>query len=84
MAASTTSASRAAFADLWAGRVVEGGSTLEQELARNLYLGNDKRTFSWKLKQACLMRLAGGFASHRPRPPAWSERTHRRGPRSDR
>jgi penicillin-binding protein 1A len=45
---------RAAFADLSVGRIVEGGSTLEQELARNLYLGSDQRTFSWKLKQACL------------------------------
>jgi penicillin-binding protein 1A len=45
---------RAAVADLAAGRIVEGGSTLEQELARNLFLGNDKRTLSWKVKQACL------------------------------
>lgn len=45
---------RAAVADLAAGHIVEGGSTLEQELVRNLYLGSDKRTFSWKLKQACL------------------------------
>ncbi|HLY87280.1 MAG TPA: transglycosylase domain-containing protein [Gaiellaceae bacterium] len=45
---------RAAYADLSAGRIVEGGSTLEQELARNLYLGNDTRTLSWKLEQACL------------------------------
>jgi penicillin-binding protein 1A len=50
---------RAAVTDLAAGHVVEGGSTLEQELARNLYLGTDKRTFSWKLKQACLaIRIA--------------------------
>jgi penicillin-binding protein 1A len=45
---------RAAYTDLSAGRIVEGGSTLEQELARNLYLGSDKRTLSWKLEQACL------------------------------
>jgi penicillin-binding protein 1A len=45
---------RAAFADLSAGRIVQGGSTLEQELARDLYLGSDQRTLSWKLKQACL------------------------------
>jgi penicillin-binding protein 1A len=45
---------RAGIADLEAGRVVEGGSTIEQELARNLYLGNDTRTLSWKVEQACL------------------------------
>lgn len=50
---------RAAIADAKAGRIVEGGSTIEQELARNLYLGNDKRTFSWKVEQACLaIRIA--------------------------
>jgi penicillin-binding protein 1A len=45
---------RAAVADLRAGRIVQGGSTIEQELARNLYIGNDRKTFSRKLKEACL------------------------------
>jgi len=50
---------RAAVSDLAAGHIVQGGSTLEQELVRNLYLGSDERTFSWKLKQACLaIRIA--------------------------
>jgi penicillin-binding protein 1A len=45
---------RAAIADAKAGRIVEGGSTIEQELARNLYIGNSRKTFSRKLKEACL------------------------------
>jgi penicillin-binding protein 1A len=45
---------RAAIADLKAGRIVQGGSTIEQELARNLYIGNDRKTLSRKLEEACL------------------------------
>ena len=45
---------RAAWTDLRAGRIVEGGSTITQELVRNLYIGNSERTFSRKLKEACL------------------------------
>jgi penicillin-binding protein 1A len=60
---------RAAVADLAAGRIVEGGSTLEQELARNLFLGNDKRTLSWKVKQACLaIKIAQRWSSGRSSP----------------
>ncbi len=39
---------RAALADLRAGRVVQGGSTITQQLAKNLYL-SDARTLSRKL-----------------------------------
>jgi len=39
--------------NLEAGRVVRGGSTITQQLARNLYLG-DERTLSRKLKEAFL------------------------------
>jgi penicillin-binding protein 1A len=45
---------RAAIADLKAGRIVEGGSTITQELVRNLYIGSNQRTLSRKLKEACL------------------------------
>jgi penicillin-binding protein 1A len=45
---------RAAVADAKAGRIVEGGSTIEQELARNLYIGDSRKTLSRKLKEACL------------------------------
>jgi penicillin-binding protein 1A len=45
---------RAAWSDLRAGRIVEGGSTITQELVRNLYIGNSQRTLSRKLKEACL------------------------------
>ena len=45
---------RAALSDLQAGHIVEGGSTITQELARNLYIGNSQRTLSRKLREACL------------------------------
>ena len=44
---------RAAWKDVTAGRVVEGGSTITQQLVRNLYIGHEK-TFNRKLKEACL------------------------------
>lgn len=50
---------RAAVADLSHGKPVQGGSTLTQQLARNLYIGQPKSTFSRKLEEACLaIRLA--------------------------
>jgi penicillin-binding protein 1A len=45
---------RALYSDVSAGRIVEGGSTITQELVRNLYIGNAQRTFARKLKEACL------------------------------
>jgi penicillin-binding protein 1A len=45
---------RALYADVNAGRIVEGGSTITQELVRNLYIGNSQRTFGRKIKEACL------------------------------
>jgi penicillin-binding protein 1A len=45
---------RALFKDATAGRIVQGGSTITQELARNLYIGKPQRTLSRKLKEACL------------------------------
>jgi penicillin-binding protein 1A len=44
---------RAAVADLRAGQVVEGGSTITQQLVRNLYISRE-RTVGRKLKEACL------------------------------
>jgi len=45
---------RALYSDLNAGKIVEGGSTITQELVRNLYIGSSERTLSRKLKEACL------------------------------
>ena len=47
------SIARAAVADLSAGRAVQGGSTITQQLVRNLYL-NDDKTFARKRLEACL------------------------------
>jgi penicillin-binding protein 1A len=44
---------RAVVADVQAGKVVQGGSTITQELVRNLYLSRE-RTFKRKLIEACL------------------------------
>jgi penicillin-binding protein 1A len=44
---------RALFKDVAAGGVVEGGSTITQQLARNLYLGREQ-TFKRKLSEGCL------------------------------
>src|SRR4051812_39069475 len=51
---------RALYADAQAGKVVQGGSTLTQELVRNLYIGSNERTIARKVKEACLaQKLAG-------------------------
>jgi penicillin-binding protein 1A len=57
---------RAAWRDLTAGRVVEGGSTITQQLARNLYIGHNERTIQRKLTEAC---LALKLSQHRSK--AW-------------
>ncbi|HEX4520864.1 MAG TPA: transglycosylase domain-containing protein [Gaiellaceae bacterium] len=44
---------RALWTDLSAGKVVEGGSTITQQLVRNMYTGREQ-TFDRKLKEACL------------------------------
>jgi penicillin-binding protein 1A len=51
---------RAFYENATAGRIVQGGSTITQQLVRNLYIGKAERTFSRKLKEACLAeKLAG-------------------------
>ena len=50
---------RAFYHDVRAGRIVEGGSTITQELVRNLYIGGAQRTLSRKVREACLaLKLA--------------------------
>jgi penicillin-binding protein 1A len=44
---------RAVVRDVQAGKVVEGGSTITQQLVRNLYISQE-RTVERKLKEACL------------------------------
>jgi penicillin-binding protein 1A len=44
---------RAAIKNLEEGKIVEGGSTITQQLVRNLYIGNE-RSFERKIKEACL------------------------------
>jgi penicillin-binding protein 1A len=44
---------RAAWTDVTEGRAAQGGSTIAQQLVRNLYTGSEK-TFSRKLREACL------------------------------
>src|SRR6185312_14305453 len=46
---------RAFYQDLSKGHIVQGGSTLTQELVRNLYIGTTKqRTLPRKVREACL------------------------------
>jgi penicillin-binding protein 1A len=45
---------RAAIADLKAGRVVQGGSSITQQLIRDRYLDRQTMTLSRKLTEACL------------------------------
>jgi penicillin-binding protein 1A len=45
---------RALYQDLSKGHIVQGGSTITQELVRNLYIGNPQRTLSRKVREACL------------------------------
>ena len=44
---------RAVWSNVRAGKVVEGGSTITQQLVRNLYISREQ-TFQRKLKEACL------------------------------
>ena len=56
---------RAVVADVRAGKIVEGGSTITQELVRNLYLTRE-RTLKRKLIEACLaIKLANHWSKDR-------------------
>jgi penicillin-binding protein 1A len=57
---------RAAIADLRAGRAVQGGSTLTQQLVRARYLPSGGMTVFRKLTEACLaMKLADRWSKRR-------------------
>src|SRR6266566_1444583 len=45
---------RALYADIHAGRVVQGGSTITQQLVRNLYIKKKSQTLGRKATEACL------------------------------
>ena len=45
---------RALYQDPCTGQIVQGGSTITQELVQNLYIGNAQRTVARKIKEACL------------------------------
>ena len=45
---------RALYADIQAGKVVQGGSTITQQLVRNLYIKKKSQTLSRKTTEACL------------------------------
>jgi len=56
---------RAVWKNVSAGQVVEGGSTITQQLVRNLYIGRE-RTVERKLKEACLaIKLDNAWAKNR-------------------
>jgi penicillin-binding protein 1A len=56
---------RALVADVSAGRIVQGGSTITQELVRNLYLTREK-TLQRKVVEACLaIKLNRAWPKHR-------------------
>src|SRR5262249_10880940 len=56
---------RALWADVHAGKVVEGGSTITQQLVRNMYTGSEQ-TFDRKVKEACLaIKLADRWSKQK-------------------
>ncbi|MBA3432644.1 MAG: PBP1A family penicillin-binding protein [Actinobacteria bacterium] len=56
---------RAAVTDIQAGSIVEGGSTITQQLVRNLYISRE-RTVRRKLKEACLAtKLDNAWTKHK-------------------
>jgi penicillin-binding protein 1A len=56
---------RALFANVRAGHVVQGGSTITQQLARNLYIKKPSQTFGRKATEACLaIKLAREKSRH--------------------
>ena len=62
---------RAMLTNARAGGVVQGGSSITQQLAKNLFLTNE-RTIERKVKEAFLAHLAGGAAVEERHPQALS------------
>ena len=61
---------RALWKNVNAGEVVEGGSTITQQLVRNLYPVSREQTVEWKLKEACLaIKLNDAWSKRRSSPP---------------
>jgi penicillin-binding protein 1A len=57
---------RAALANLKAGHIVQGGSTITQQLVRDRYLGPGQMTLGRKLREACLaVELARRWSKRR-------------------
>ncbi|MDQ5821283.1 MAG: PBP1A family penicillin-binding protein, partial [Actinomycetota bacterium] len=57
---------RALYEDVSAGKVVQGGSTIPQQLVRNLYPVSRERTIQRKLKEACLaVKLSRSWSKQR-------------------
>ena len=57
---------RALWKNVSAGEVVEGGSTITQQLVRNLYPVSRERTVERKLKEACLaIKLNDAWSKNR-------------------
>ena len=54
---------RALVRDIEEGRAVEGGSTITQQLVRNLYIRKNERTLKRKVTEACLaMRMNDAYS----------------------
>jgi len=57
---------RAAWRDVTKGKVVEGGSTIPQQVVRNLYPVSRERTLQRKVKEACLaVKLSKNWSKDR-------------------
>jgi len=57
---------RALYEDVSAGKVVQGGSTITQQLVRNLYPVSKEQTLKRKVKEACLaVKLSRSWSKQR-------------------
>jgi penicillin-binding protein 1A len=62
----TSSIMRAAMVNLQAGRIVEGGSTITQQLVKNLFFPGERRTFNRKIKEFFLANdVAAKYSKNR-------------------
>ena len=51
--------------DIQEGKVVEGGSTITQQLVRNLYIAKNERTLQRKVTEALAIRLNRSWSKNR-------------------